>query len=281
MFGVDDNTQASNDDPAMLDNIKQLAAQPADQVEPPASVPTNMPDPANDAVSPVASPIAADEPAGDAPADAPSADIDNPAHLEVAEGFTSNPIIDDPVQPESSDQTMDEQPVFADSTEETASAPESGELSASDEASLSAAAEDLGQPTDMPTIVDEAPVIQSANGPVDASSAGPAQNDVSTPPELAAVEDTAVSAPSVDQGRLAGLKQEALGHLEPLTEHIDGSPEEIFRTTMQLIQANDNHNLLEKALEAAKNIEDDKERAQALLDIINEINYFAQVDNEQ
>jgi hypothetical protein len=45
---------------------------------------------------------------------------------------------------------------------------------------------------------------------------------------------------------------------------------------MMMIQANDNHTLLEKALTAAKQIEDDKTRAQAMLDIINEINYFAQ-----
>ena len=45
---------------------------------------------------------------------------------------------------------------------------------------------------------------------------------------------------------------------------------------MMMIQANDNHNLLEKALAAAKMIEDDKIRAQAMLDIVNEINYFSQ-----
>jgi len=45
---------------------------------------------------------------------------------------------------------------------------------------------------------------------------------------------------------------------------------------MMMIQANDNHTLIEKALDAAKEIEDDKARAQAMLDIVNEINYFSQ-----
>ena len=80
----------------------------------------------------------------------------------------------------------------------------------------------------------------------------------------------------VDQAKLADMKQQALSHLEPLADHLDGTPEETFKTTMMMIQANDNHTLLEKALNAAKEIEDDKARAQAMLDIVNEINYFSQ-----
>lgn len=80
----------------------------------------------------------------------------------------------------------------------------------------------------------------------------------------------------VDKDKLADMKQQALAHLEPLAEHLDGTPEETFKTTMMMIQANDNHHLLEKALDAAKKIDDDKIRAQAMLDIINEINYFSQ-----
>lgn len=95
------------------------------------------------------------------------------------------------------------------------------------------------------------------------------QNDDST-------DDSASKAPTVDLNKLANMKQQALAHLEPLADKLDGTPEETFRTTMMMIQANDNHPLLEKALEAAKKIEDDKVRAQAMLDIINEINYFSQ-----
>ena len=90
-------------------------------------------------------------------------------------------------------------------------------------------------------------------------------------------EDLVTSMP-VDKEKLASMKKKALEHLEPLTEHLDGTPEETFKTTMMMIQANDNHTLLEKALKAAQDIEDDKVRAQAMLDIINEINYFSQSD---
>jgi ElaB/YqjD/DUF883 family membrane-anchored ribosome-binding protein len=97
----------------------------------------------------------------------------------------------------------------------------------------------------------------------------------------ASSDDALASLGSPNADHLANLKNEALSHLEPLTEHLDGTPEEVFKTTMMMIQANDNHTLLEKALEAAKKITDDKERAQAMLDIINEINYFAQASQQQ
>ena len=45
---------------------------------------------------------------------------------------------------------------------------------------------------------------------------------------------------------------------------------------MMMIQASDNQDLLKDAYEAAQQIEDEKTRAQALLDVVNEINYFTQ-----
>jgi hypothetical protein len=75
---------------------------------------------------------------------------------------------------------------------------------------------------------------------------------------------------------LLDIKQEALQALTPLVNHLDQSPEERFRTTMMMIQASDNHDLIKVAYEAAQKIGDEKERAQALLDIVNEINYFTQ-----
>ena len=72
------------------------------------------------------------------------------------------------------------------------------------------------------------------------------------------------------------LKSQALQNLTPLIDHLDQSPEERFRTTMMMIQAADDQTLLRSAYEAAQNIGDEKIRAQALLDIVNEINYFTQ-----
>jgi hypothetical protein len=43
-----------------------------------------------------------------------------------------------------------------------------------------------------------------------------------------------------------------------------------------MIQASDNESLIKTAYEAAQQITDEKVRAQALLDVVNEINYFTQ-----
>lgn len=84
---------------------------------------------------------------------------------------------------------------------------------------------------------------------------------------------TAVSDTSND---LLDIKRQALQELSPLVNHLDQTPEEKFKTTMMMIQATDDKSLLPEAFSAAKGISDDKARAQALLDVINEINYFTQ-----
>jgi len=75
---------------------------------------------------------------------------------------------------------------------------------------------------------------------------------------------------------LINIKQEALQSLKPLVSHLDQTQnaEERFRTRMMMIQASDDQSLIPEAYDAAKAIEDDKVRAQALLDVVNEINYF-------
>lgn len=79
---------------------------------------------------------------------------------------------------------------------------------------------------------------------------------------------------------LLDLKQQALQNLQPLVSHLDQSPEEKFKTTMMLIQATDNPSLVKQAYEAANLIPDQKARAQALLDVVNEINYFTHKDSD-
>jgi hypothetical protein len=91
--------------------------------------------------------------------------------------------------------------------------------------------------------------------------------------------DTTTAA-TADSSDLASIKQQALEHLSPLVSHLDQTPEEKFRTTMMMIQASDNKDLIKDAFAAAQNITDDKARAQALLDVINEINYFTQQETK-
>lgn len=109
----------------------------------------------------------------------------------------------------------------------------------------------------------------------------PPQSNVPAPNEEA--EDIVASTPAPqatdapsDSDELLDLKQQALQQLTPLVGQLEQSPEDKFRTTMMLIQASDNQALLKEAYSAAQAITDEKVRAQALLDVINEINYFTQ-----
>jgi hypothetical protein len=77
---------------------------------------------------------------------------------------------------------------------------------------------------------------------------------------------------------LIDIKKDALQQLTPLVGHLDQTPEEKFRTTMMLIQATDDKTLLRSAYQSALQISDEKSKAQALLDVVNEINYFTHPD---
>jgi len=114
-----------------------------------------------------------------------------------------------------------------------------------------------------------APVVPATTTDSDDSSpATPVDTPVTTsapaPIEPAAVND------------LIDIKQQALTQLTPLVGHLDQTPEEKFRTTMMMIQASDDQSMIKTAYDAAQAITDEKVRAQALLDIVNEINYFTQ-----
>jgi hypothetical protein len=73
---------------------------------------------------------------------------------------------------------------------------------------------------------------------------------------------------------LIDIRQQALGELAPIIDQLDLPPEEKFHTIMMMIQASDDQTMVKPAYAAAHSIEDEKVRAQALLDIINEVNYF-------
>jgi hypothetical protein len=103
-----------------------------------------------------------------------------------------------------------------------------------------------------------------------------------SPPETedAAEVEESISKPSSPStgstDDLIDIKQDALGKLSPLVDHLDQAPEEKFRTLMMMIQASDDQSMIKEAYAAAQKITDEKERAQALLDVVNEINYFTQ-----
>ena len=90
--------------------------------------------------------------------------------------------------------------------------------------------------------------------------------------------DYSSSNPSTTDDNLDVIKKDALQQLEPLVDQLELSTEERFKTTMMMLQASDNQSLIKKAYELAQQIDNPKVKAQALLDIVNEINYFNQVN---
>jgi hypothetical protein len=107
---------------------------------------------------------------------------------------------------------------------------------------------------------------------------GFAQPAVTAPEPQTTTDQPATDSPAPSDDLLE-IKQKALQDLTPLVKHLDQSAVDKFKTTMMMIQASDDKSLLPEAYEAANAIEDSKEKAQALLDVVNEINYFTQKEN--
>lgn len=109
--------------------------------------------------------------------------------------------------------------------------------------------------TEAPVVPDETPVIPSFEMP-----------DV--PPI-----DTSPSGPNLDE-----IKQDAIQELRPLIDHVDLPAEEKFNIYLLLIRSTDDSSLIAPAHAAAQNISDEKQKAEALLDIIKEIDYLSRKD---
>lgn len=87
---------------------------------------------------------------------------------------------------------------------------------------------------------------------------------------------TAVPSVTPMAGGLDALKKSALEELRPLVGKLDLPPEDKFDTLLLIIRSTDDQTLLAPAHDAAKAIPDETKRAQALLDVIKEIDYFSQ-----
>jgi hypothetical protein len=120
---------------------------------------------------------------------------------------------------------------------------------------------------------------RTAGPPTSISPSMNNNNEVAATPiihnDAPATTSVPVSTP-VTSTDLSSIKQQALRQLTPLVNQLDQTPEERFRTAMMLLQATDDQSLVKDAYEAAQAITDDKAKAQALLDVVNEINYFTQ-----
>lgn len=113
----------------------------------------------------------------------------------------------------------------------------------------------------------------------------PIETEVPTAPvEAAAPVDPALSAPVAPVSvspELESIKKDAVEELRPLVDKLDLPADEKFDTLLLIIRSTDDKALIGPAHEAAKAITDETKRAQALLDVIKEIDYFSNPGTQQ
>ena len=113
------------------------------------------------------------------------------------------------------------------------------------------------------------PVNNLPPKPATPSPAQPAP--VPLPPKPLATPNPIVPAPNTD---LDFIKKSAMDELRPLVGRLDLPADEKFDTLLLLIRSTDDKALLGPAHEVAQQITDEKKKAQALLDIVKEIDFF-------
>lgn len=106
----------------------------------------------------------------------------------------------------------------------------------------------------------------------------PADDEEPAEPAPAPSKSTKAAAPATDNS-LDAVKRDAITELRPLVDKLNIAPDEKFDTYLLLIRSTDDRSLIAPAHEAAKAIPDEARRAQALLDIIKEIDYLSNPQN--
>lgn len=93
-------------------------------------------------------------------------------------------------------------------------------------------------------------------------------------PTTPAMEAPANIMNELNGNSLDDLRQKALRDLRPIVDKVELNDEESFDVLLLLIRETDDESLLPRAYEAARQIHDEARRAQALLDVIKETDYF-------
>jgi hypothetical protein len=137
----------------------------------------------------------------------------------------------------------------------------------------------MPQPT-KPDSQDQNKPADEAEAPAQDNPAAPAPAEPMPTPTTSAPESSApASDPTTALGgdpALDNIKQQALGELRPLVDKLNVDPEEKFDTYLLLLRSTDDKDLIAPAYQAAQGITDEARRAQALLDVIKEIDFLNQ-----
>lgn len=123
------------------------------------------------------------------------------------------------------------------------------------------------------------PPVPMPDAPAPSEEVPAPQEETTEPAPMAPptpMPETSASAQGSVDPALDSIKQEALGELRPLVDKLNVSPEEKFDTYLLLLRSTDDKELIAPAHQAAKNITDEARKAQALLDIIKEIDFLSQ-----
>lgn len=122
---------------------------------------------------------------------------------------------------------------------------------------------------------DEADVINAqAPTPVEAPNLPQAEPASIEPAPVDVAVNNSPVATSERLDNMDDLRKRALLDLRPIVDKIGLKDEEAFNVLLLLIRETDDESLLPDAYEAARNIVDESRRAQALLDVIRETEYF-------
>lgn len=103
----------------------------------------------------------------------------------------------------------------------------------------------------------------------------PAEHPTMPMPPTTAAEMVQPAMPTPINNDLGGIKKEAITELRPLVEKLNLSVDEKFDIYLLILRSTDDTTLIAPAYAAARAITDETKRAQALLDIIKEIDYLS------
>ena len=151
--------------------------------------------------------------------------------------------------------------------------------------------EDAGQPVNVTVAVDAPTEAEDTEIPIEpeivAEPEDPALPDltefatpeIEMPDTITTVDNNTTPSVSQDDDSLDPIKNQALEELRPLIEKLNIPAEEKFETYLLLIRSSDDKSLIAPAHQTALLIEDETKRAEALLDIIKEIEYLSSAKN--
>ncbi len=109
-----------------------------------------------------------------------------------------------------------------------------------------------------------------------ADAAPAAEPETPETPQISTSAGSQLGGVGGSEDGLMSVKQRALEQLSPLVDHLDLPPEQKFDTYMEILRASDDKSLVQPAFDIAQKIEDEDKKAQALLDVVNEVNYLTQ-----